>query len=815
MPDEAPQPADDEQARPGPLGYFNRVPNELLASIVRFCVASGRECDASALARTNKELYKPVNDELYHLVIKHKTFHLVYWAAMGNQTGTLKIAFENGADPNQMWTSATVERPPLKDRDYFRPLGWGLETTEKLDRAVWLQHLTVDPWIFDRGFAHANIGQVSPHTCWFSSTRLLAMSRLQLRSLGGRYDYSTKYTQYAVPVRGLQQSSAKKTRLDMLSSPPDDDFTFPTDPSREEMNGREMKLAYVRMFRYWHTPLHAAARLNNKEAAQALLDNGAEVDATAVGACGCSQKTLLPRAWTRSNAISKAHLAVATPLHVAICSGSYETAKLLVAHGASRLRKVLRSDAYPHWTDENPLHASLYRYHYRHFNHDFIEFVLNHGYAARIEERNHEDTTPLMLACIAKVKGDQEQDIIRLLVRYGANPNVICSGPPRGHEFYAGLHMDRYENDRATPLIWATRLGNYRAASVLLDLGAIAMRVSPSLQSSALHALCSPPPGVPSYVFARKHHIDLLDALLAQATVEDVNKFDAAGNTPLMHLINWKFSGEVKVITGNIESRLFEKGADILAGLEEGRTTPLEHAIVKSIQCYDKITYRHSNQPHPLLGEKMLALLQAFKVDQPHRRPKAFLNQFWGHLDSIANSPQITYCNVPSVLQAVIKAGFSPAETDQNGDNAMTSFLQRLLTMPKWPKYSRYGSTESELIPSIIAVLQENGVKLRARNKKGFNAFDYLQQITEYDGSVEERISLALAIKALVKPGQDEHGNWVVKYRSEDILWWAEFMRRAPLASLLREQTLEALRDAQESRSVVNRESSKGRGKLE
>lgn len=815
MQDEALQPADDEQAWSGPLSCLERLPGELLACIVRFCVASGRECDASALARTNKILYKDVNAELYNLVIKHKTFHLVHWAAMRNRTGTLKIAFAKGADPSQMWTSATLKQPCLEIRDHFRPLGWGLDTTERLVRAVWRQHLIVGNlphhWGNLAGFAlpYANIGLLSTPTGWFSSTSLSAMSEQQLKSLWRHYNSWANYNDGSALVRALQASQdssamtlsariyhivpvnwagyadeqqnlpydpdleANDSRLNVLSSPPDDDFTFPTELSPKVMNKRETKLAYVRLFQYWHTPLHAAARLDSREAARVLLNNGADVDATSAGACTCSKEMLLPRAWMRSNETDVDEPVVVTPLHIAMCNRNYNTAKLLMEHGASRLAKLFRNDVYPHWTDENPLHASLHHWYMRqHFSLDFIEFVLNHGYAARIEERNNDDLTPLMLACDAR-EDPRQEEVMKLLVQYGADPNNMCAVAPRQLDEYDSLQMERYEIDRATPLIWAARQGDYRAAWVLLDLGANPMKVSSSLKSSALHAVCSPATSVRPCMFAGEYQINLLDGLLAKATVKNVNQFDAAGNTPLMDVITWKFSGRLEVDTRNIESRLFKKGADILAGLGQGKTTPLEHAVQKSVWCYH-ISYSQNDRRHSVIGDRMLYLLRASKVNYHSRRPRAFLNRFWDILDSVEGLPWTTHYNAPSVLHALIRAGFSPRETDQNGDTAMISFLRHLRTRPKWATYnSKPLSIQQSLILSIIAVLQENGAALRTRNKNGLNAFDYLEIITEYNGARDEQFAFAQAIKALVKPGYDEHGNLVFKYHPTTVMFGA------------------------------------------
>lgn len=72
------------------------LPNELLQQIADLLPS---EKDISALAQTNKHLYKRVGDYLYLRNLKQGSTAL-YWAIQGCQTQTAKRMLDLGADPN-------------------------------------------------------------------------------------------------------------------------------------------------------------------------------------------------------------------------------------------------------------------------------------------------------------------------------------------------------------------------------------------------------------------------------------------------------------------------------------------------------------------------------------------------------------------------------------------------------------------------------------------------------------------------------------------------------------------------------------------
>lgn len=759
MPNEGDPYEVQEKTPPRTPPCLAELPNELLFCIMRFSIAVGREADASALARTNSTMRSKLNKELYKLVIKYKTFHILHWATRRNQKTTLKIALANGANPNEMWTAGGVHEPRA---NHFRPAGWGLNTAQKLDRAVLAQlGVIFCPYAQPQGSRNWVLG------C-FSSPSLSLPNAAHLQRLWHHYHNAS------TPAKEKDYETDDgndDTRLEYLSGPLQDDVTFPENMSPTDMDQRIVKIGFLRLFRQWHHPLHVAALHDRTLITGPLLAHGADVDSTSVQVCSCPRNSM-PSILAVSPTINC--LVAYTPLHVAICSGNYKTAKLLVAHGAYRMAKVFSGSDNRAWLSDNALHEALsHRPRRNGFDYDFIEFLLSHGFAARIEERNHENLTPLLIACNV-VDDSEREDVVKLLLYYGAQTEN--QGPcPSGSAFSGPLSNNPVE--LATPALWAARKGQFRLAKLLLDRGAHSMTKSSSMRVTMLHAVCSNA----SYSSVPQDRIDLLDYLLARSTEKELNAFDATGCTPLTMLIRWKLHTEAQSYVSVMESKLFRKGANIMAGIELGKETPFEVLIQESLQWCTMYVGVIPIGARNDVGNKVLAALRVFRINQHPRRPTAFLNQFWGYLDralrAVHHSYQITskaiiYEMVSCVLHALIKAGFSPAEVDRHGDTAMTSFLKLLLDKPLFAVCDRYPfGDQGWLIQSIMALLQENGAALQVRNKEGYTAFDYLKKILEYDdGEVGPHV-LPRVIGKQVQPGQDEHGNMCFKFHPNEHLF--------------------------------------------
>lgn len=721
-----------EPPRPGPIRLVD-FPNELLFLIVRHSIAVGRERDVSALARTCKRIHKPVNDELYKLVSSRRTFYIVHWAAQRNRAKTLEIAFENGANPNQLSTSTTL--PKLPDSNDFRPVDWGLNTMEKLDWAIMDQSAKIGLPLDDYPTS-ARWDQV-----WFSSVNLSKTSINHLRTLHSHYSRSVEWSDSLLP--GTAHHGTADTCLVHLPPRPDEHFTFPQTMSQADIDDWDVKLCYLRLFKYWHSPLHLAAQSDSAEATQALISTGADVDAISVGVCGCN-----PQRMPRSRPISLPgnRIVSCTALHVAICVGSYRAARVLVSHGADRMAKVFSGLDNRDWISENALHRALSIKAGRMSNYEFIKFLLDNGFRARIEERSHEGLTPLLLACNA-IEDPGRERVVELLLQYGAD--LEHRGPT-----YPRCRLPWLERipgvEWATAAIWALVDNQFLLAGLLLEHGADVRAKSSLMQGGMLHFVCLPG----GYEDVTPGRIGFLDILLERSTEEDVNDPDMLGRTPLAMLIGWNLWNH-EVDTSEMESRLFEKGADIMANFGTGWVTPFEYLVRKLLYLYyDTLKVRSH------IGDKVVAILRRSRINESPRRPRAAINSFWGCIfQQLQTTERLGLGNAPFILHALIKAGFSPAEVDAHGDTAMTSFLRLLFRCPFWVTFS-----ERSLFLSLMALLQEHSAPLHQRNEDGDTAFDLLQRITEYDGDNTDSARLGSIMRVLVQPGQDEQGNMCFKF---------------------------------------------------
>ncbi|KAG8157261.1 hypothetical protein KVR01_012969 [Diaporthe batatas] len=739
------QPPEDWARKPGeqltnPRPCLTTLPAELHFRIVSLALAAGQERDVSALARTSKLMHCMINYELHRLVVKHKMFFLLHWAARWNQLGTLKLALEYGANPNQMRTS-DFSRLSKRSGWGFRPLGWNLtaSTDHELNAAMRRKY----------GFM-ANQGQV-----WFTSTTSLSTTTsAQFRLL------MNHYVQYRTPIPRLPLDN-KSAKLLELSEPLDEDFAFPQNMSPVDMNGRDVKIRFVRLFQYWDTPLHVAAALDRASVAETLLANGGDMDCTATEVCSCLRRAATSSAGYALGGNSQ-DIFTYTPLHVAICVGSYGVAKVLVASGAERMARILRSNGAREWLEENALHTALSWRPGVLFDYDFVEFLLKQGYAARIEERNFEGMTPLQIACQGVYEPEREpsrRDVLGLLIRYGADPNSQCLMPPAGRVLMISRHPSIRRDDMATIGLWATRLGNFRGAKLLLDHGADASARSSTMHETMLFALCKASDVWPSPndTHDRYWRSRLLDDLLARGTAKDLNTFYGKDQNLLMRVIGVRmFETIPQSHTGEWESKVFTAGADIMAGADMGQTTPFELMITAALsQPFNWIVDSTPGRTYiPNLCSKILVILRASGIKNHRFRPGAMLNRFWGLLKRHSQHIGIAIF----VLPALLGAGFSPAEVDSHGDTAMTSFLQHLLDNPLWATTdSNTFFYQGWILPTIMAMLQEHDAALDNRNNKGFTASDYVRQIIDYKGSEEGLILLRNFMRRSVRISQDGH----------------------------------------------------------
>lgn len=720
---------------------FAELPTEVLLVIVRLSLAVGRERDISALARVNKKTYCQLSPEMYALVVKYKTFDLVHWSMRKRRLDTLRTALAYGADPNQIWAPSHYTMLPTPRM--FRPAGWGLNTPKRLGRALNTQTGELTSWVPPRPAEWGN--------SWFSAPDL---SKVHTRELSRFWVHFLSLTDPETSAEEREDD----TRLYDLSAPVDGSLAISDNMPWGYMDQRDVKIRFLQLFHTWTYPLHTAALTDQHEAAQALLASGAEVDSVAVDVCFCHpHKMPSSEPHVRETDILVAY----TPLHVAICRGKWETAKVLLANGAQQIAKVFSGIDDRDWLPDNALHAALSK---GRLNYDFIEFLLDNGYDARLEERDNENVTPLGIACNS-VGDPARDDVVRLLLRYGAD--IENQVPSHGQARTSSRQFLLF-HEMATPAVCAVRNGRFGLARLLLEEGADPSAKSSNMQVTMLHSVCSRH-GDEGVTPGR---IELFDLLLANSTAEDLNAFDATGCTPLSMLIKWNFRGDPGLDLGYMESELLRNGADIMAGMTMGKNTPFDY-MIKAVMGlhYDALTRPTPNE----IYKKVLATVRRSRIHQNRHRPVAFLSQLWRHVGRALNShawtaPPSILERIPPLLQGLIRGGFSPAEIDRHGNTAMISFLKYLIAHPLdlMRSYPIYYVTEiphqGRLVQTIMAILQENGAALYWRNREGLTAFHYLDQLINCSGNEYVKFEFGGVVGRLVQPGRDEHGNACFKF---------------------------------------------------
>jgi ankyrin repeat protein len=320
------------------------------------------------------------------------------------------------------------------------------------------------------------------------------------------------------------------------------------------------------------TPLHVVSESGGIKAARLLLQHGAVVDA-------------------QDNRDS-------TPLHVASQSGNAKVARLLLEGGANI---HVRNKA-----NQTPQHLLLAMWSKNVLDDDIdaVRIVLESG----VDVDSVNDTHRALLHG-ASYFGSLK--VAQLLLDHGANINVrdgesqtplhrvldrhdVESDPNRDHFFDVtsflvkrGADIYALDNNRLTPLHFATRRGNLKAARVLLEHGAI-VDVQDNKGSTPLH------------VASQYGNVEFSCLLLEHGA--DVHALDNNHSTPLHCMLQYGSTGATRVMLehgavvdardnkdstplhvasqcGNVETAclLLEHGAGVNT-LDNNHSTPLHYA---------------------------------------------------------------------------------------------------------------------------------------------------------------------------------------------------------------------------------------------
>ena len=190
----------------------------------------------------------------------------------------------------------------------------------------------------------------------------------------------------------------------------------------------------IRLYHEW-TPLHLAVKAGKKEVVAAILDTGAQINATTDG-----HQTPLDMAMKLGHkAIAEflqskgARAGAALSLHPAVAAGDIKAVRKHVAAGAD-INQVING--------ELPLGIALNYHHW-----DVANYLLNRKCDVTATQQGYE--TPLH---IAAAKGTPE-DLLKKLLKLGA-------------------HIDAVDEYRRTPLCDAAEAGDVEMVNWLLDHGA-------------------------------------------------------------------------------------------------------------------------------------------------------------------------------------------------------------------------------------------------------------------------------------------------------------------------------------------------------
>jgi ankyrin repeat protein len=261
---------------------------------------------------------------------------------------------------------------------------------------------------------------------------------------------------------------------------------------------------------HW-TPLMYAARQNALEALRVLVERGADVNLTDPDG--------------------------ATALVVAIINANYDAAALLLEQGAD-----------PDIADTDASMAALYA------AVDMHRLAVGHG-----------RPNP-------KPSGELDAvDVIRLLLKHGANPNARLKAPLMQRHHTAG---DASLGEGATPFMRAAKSGDVAVMRLLVDAGADPTLTRPNGATALMFAAGlgwrNGSPAAPSYDQGSERESIEAIALCVELGL-DLNAMTAAGDTALHAAITGR--GSELIIR-----YLVERGANLQAKNKQGRT-PLEAAV--------------------------------------------------------------------------------------------------------------------------------------------------------------------------------------------------------------------------------------------
>ncbi|RYC54229.1 hypothetical protein CHU98_g11983 [Xylaria longipes] len=460
------------------MASLGKLPAELALQVLR---GLGTR-DLAAIAATCRGYYALANPLLYKLEVQNPESYTFYAAAGSGHVGRMQKLIDAGFDVNQLW---------------FSPFS-GVRVEEIRMMDLWCK-------------GKCSKEEVILHR-QAESERHAKTAQFRYRRFDD-VDYSksrTNISDWEEYMADLEEDMADWEE-DMANSEAPRSF------------GASRGILEVDHF-YW-AALHLAAANGQDEAVCFLIDKGANIDAPSKNFCECYQvKAYVTYA-------EDSYLPPWSPLHMAICRGHPQTAKLLLNRGASIVVEVdglegpeyhphsvsadtsaATADLTPRPQNQNrctALHAACF---YGEYN--LVKTLIEGGYQTQLEVEDIFGQTPLAHAFCAH----QHDAIIPYLRSKGCDININLGNFVLDISPYPG-----------SPLIMACEAYQYHDAIRLVELGADVNSINLQTNQTPLH-ICTPFPSIEDERMKRKRYTLIHDLLKAGA---NVNSVDEEGLSPL------------------------------------------------------------------------------------------------------------------------------------------------------------------------------------------------------------------------------------------------------------------------------------------
>ncbi|KAK4238740.1 ankyrin repeat-containing domain protein [Achaetomium macrosporum] len=377
--------------------------------------------DIAALALTNRRLYSTANPLLYQRAAECHDGRPVAWAAHRGLVATLKMALAAGANPCQEFS------------DWIAADEW--ERATAAARAAARAGRAKEPWaMWD--YDPLDISNVE----WCSEPDD-DTDHASTPASSSTTDRSSR-----APGGSDQESDASSPYEKRPSSQRSD--TTPATGPLTPFHPNAVPRSYYAM--------HLAARGGHDEIIKILLSYGASIDVPSQRFCACTPLYGILNALECPDQVEDKEPALWSPLHVAICHGRTDTAKLLLSRKASPLMQtILGSPCSFDRDSREPTYFPTALHHAAGMGlTELVQYILDNKIQIDINVQDLTTLTPFYYAYANR----RWESTVPLLLSLGAN----IDSETKMYIPYTAI----------TPLGEACRLGDFAVADRLIDLGA-------------------------------------------------------------------------------------------------------------------------------------------------------------------------------------------------------------------------------------------------------------------------------------------------------------------------------------------------------